>query len=146
MKAFLTGFGIGLGIAILFAPESGETTRRKLRHTMNDSTTRLTRQANRAKRAISGQMKGFSNASYRREREVEKKGTARVDSSQVDSINSVSREQLMTVNGIGPVLAERIISGRPYSSTQDLVDRGIIAQSTLEELRKQFGSGQRRSA
>jgi gas vesicle protein len=31
MKAFLVGVGIGVGVGMLFAPESGEVSRRKLR-------------------------------------------------------------------------------------------------------------------
>jgi len=31
MKTFLAGLGIGVGLGVLFAPETGEATRRKLR-------------------------------------------------------------------------------------------------------------------
>jgi len=31
MKAFLTGLGIGVGLGVVFAPTSGEATRRKVR-------------------------------------------------------------------------------------------------------------------
>jgi DNA uptake protein ComE-like DNA-binding protein len=41
--------------------------------------------------------------------------------------------------------ADRIISGRPYASRQELVDRGIIGKTTLEELERQFGSQKKRA-
>jgi hypothetical protein len=50
----------------------------------------------------------------------------------------------MNVSGIGPVLADRIISGRPYSSRRDLIERGIVSQSTFEELGREFDERQRR--
>jgi len=42
-------------------------------------------------------------------------------------INSASRAQLKTLPGIGDVEADRIISGRPYHSKADLVEREVIA-------------------
>jgi DNA uptake protein ComE-like DNA-binding protein len=38
------------------------------------------------------------------------------------------------VTGIGPALADKIISGRPYSSRQELQQRGILPQNTFDEL------------
>ena len=41
-------------------------------------------------------------------------------------VNSGSVSNLMTLPGIGPVLAARIVAGRPYSSPADLIRvRGI---------------------
>src|SRR5216683_8153000 len=44
---FLLGVGIGLGIALLFAPQSGEETRRWLMETADDRYRRLRRQGRR---------------------------------------------------------------------------------------------------
>jgi gas vesicle protein len=44
---FLLGVGIGLGIALLFAPQSGEETRRWLMETANDRYRQLRRQSRR---------------------------------------------------------------------------------------------------
>jgi competence protein ComEA len=63
-----------------------------------------------------------------------------------DLINTVGREELMSVNGIGPALADRIISGRPYSSRRELVERGILPQSTFDELERELGRRGKRSA
>jgi len=49
-------------------------------------------------------------------------------SGSVDAINTMGRDALMNVNGIGPILADKIIPGRPYSSQRDMVERGIISQ------------------
>ena len=41
-------------------------------------------------------------------------------------INSASRDQLKTLPGIGDAEAKRIIAGRPYHSTADLAERGVL--------------------
>jgi gas vesicle protein len=47
MTRFLIGMGIGLGLALLFAPQSGEETRRWLLDTADDRYRRLRRQGRR---------------------------------------------------------------------------------------------------
>lgn len=147
MKAFLAGLGIGIGLGILFAPDNGEVSRGKVRQRLDDWRERLSRHVDRAKQTVTHQSDLFSQHAVDREApDGEKKEPARAESSNDDVINTGSRDELMTVNGIGPVLADRIISGRPYSSRKELVDRGIIGQSTFEELERQFARGERRSA
>ena len=142
MKTFLTGLGIGIGLGVLFAPDKGEATRSKLRDRIGDWSETFTKQVDNVKEKVANQADLFANriagADEEGENRPTKKAQARAESDQ-DPINTLSREQLMSVNGIGPVLAERIISGRPYSSTRELVDHGIIAQSTFDELERQFG-------
>lgn len=50
-------------------------------------------------------------------------------------INSASRAQLKTLPGIGDAEADRIISGRPYHSKADLVERGIIPTGVYVSLK-----------
>ena len=147
MKAFLIGLGVGAGLGILFAPDTGEGTRRKVRAKVGLWTHAPSKQVHSAKNAVVSEADRLSRpaSNEQNDRGDARRAQARslVDS---DLINTLSRDDLMTVNGIGPVLAARIISGRPYSSIRDLVDRRIIAQSTLDELERQFGSGLEESA
>ena len=53
-------------------------------------------------------------------------------------LNSATRQQLLSVYGIGPVLADRIIQNRPYAVAHDVVRQGIIPESTFAQLRKQL--------
>ena len=50
------------------------------------------------------------------------------------NINSASKEELMSINGIGPVLAGRIIAGRPYKTIEDLIKVKGIGQIKLENI------------
>ena len=51
MKAFLTGLGIGVGLGVLFAPDSGEGTRKEVRQRISDWSESLSRQAENLKTA-----------------------------------------------------------------------------------------------
>lgn len=51
------------------------------------------------------------------------------------NINTATREQLMTLNGIGGVLADRIIAGRQYRQVDDLLKVKGIGEKTLEKIR-----------
>ncbi len=142
MKAFLTGLGIGAGLAIVLAPESGERTRGRLRELVSEwSDTVSTR--------WQGARNGTTDQEQRDEtRDQSSHAAPQKDakSSNGDLINSISKDELLNVHGIGPVLADRIISGRPYSSRRELLDRHVVSQNTFEELDRELGRRERRSA
>ena len=153
MKAFLTGLGIGVGLGVLFAPDKGEATRTKVRERLNSVFREFGGQVGEANVAVDETESILSEASSGGPDQVRSEFSTRGDqareirpSASSDPINSLSREELLNVNGIGPVLADKIISGRPYSSRQDFVERGILPQSTLEELERELVRRERRSA
>lgn len=55
--------------------------------------------------------------------------------SGVVNVNRATQEQLENVPGIGPVLARRIIAGRPYQNVDDLLRVSGVGERTLESMR-----------
>jgi DNA uptake protein ComE-like DNA-binding protein len=150
MKAFLTGLGLGVGLAIVFAPESGRVTRGKVRQRVSEWSGTISKQVERAKNTLAKQaerLHGDTTVGRAKRKETKDRlRGANAEHSNGDLINSISKDELLNVHGIGPVLADRIISGRPYSSRRELLDRHVISQSTFEELERELGRRERQSA
>jgi competence protein ComEA len=51
------------------------------------------------------------------------------------NVNSASTTELDTLPRIGPVTAQKIIDGRPYSSVDDLRNKGVVGPKTYEGLK-----------
>src|SRR5512142_2511493 len=47
------------------------------------------------------------------------------------ALNQVTREELLAVYGIDPVIADRILQGRPYRSDDEVVARGLVSPATF---------------
>ncbi len=56
-------------------------------------------------------------------------------------LNTASKEELQSVKGIGPVLAGKIIAGRPYKTMDDLLNVKGISQKNLARFRPYFTVG-----
>jgi competence protein ComEA len=49
-------------------------------------------------------------------------------------INSATKQQLMTLPGIGDAYAQKIIDNRPYHGKNDLVQKNIIPNATYDKI------------
>ena len=56
-------------------------------------------------------------------------------STQPLDINKATQEQLETLTGVGPDLAQKIIKKRPYRSAKDLLQVPGIGEKTLEKIK-----------
>lgn len=56
-------------------------------------------------------------------------------------LNTATKKELQTIKGIGPVLAARIIAGRPYKTVDGLIKVKGIGAKTLEKIRPYFLAG-----
>jgi len=55
---------------------------------------------------------------------------------QAVDINSATKEQLAALPGVGDVLAQKIIDGRPYAVKTDLKAKGILTPSVYSKVEK----------
>lgn len=63
-------------------------------------------------------------------------GDESIDSvSGLININSASEKELDTLSGIGPVTAQKIISGRPYASVEDLLGKKIVGSKVFSQIK-----------
>jgi len=52
------------------------------------------------------------------------------------SINDATAEELETLPGVGPVTAQKISDGRPYTTVDELLSRKIVNSSTFEKIKE----------
>jgi DNA uptake protein ComE-like DNA-binding protein len=63
-----------------------------------------------------------------------KQGLQGGSSAPVVDLNKATRDQLVTLPGITPAKAHKIIAGRPYSTPNDLVSRDILTQDQFDRI------------
>jgi len=54
------------------------------------------------------------------------------------NINSATEEQLAGLSGITPARAHRIVRGRPYDTSQELVSKGILTKEQYDRISTQI--------
>ncbi len=64
---------------------------------------------------------------------------------QLINLNTASEKELDVLPGVGPATAKKIVSGRPYSSVDDLAKAGVPAK-TIEKIRSMVTVGARSGA
>lgn len=57
---------------------------------------------------------------------------------EVVDLNSATKEQLMTLAGIGDKISDKIIAGRPYKGKDDLVAKKILTQAAYDKIKAQI--------
>ena len=65
---------------------------------------------------------------------------------QLIDINSATKQELMTLPGIGDAYSQKIIDNRPYRGKNDLVRKNIIPQATYDKISGQIIAKQNTAA
>jgi hypothetical protein len=137
MKSFLAGLGIAL-VAAMVWEKRAEIRQQPRRPSPGD------RQGERPERIgvvperSKPKIRAYAEPPVADSRETRAR-TGLVKSGGAEEVlNSATRQQLLSVYGIGPVLADRIIQNRPYKAAYDVVEKGIIPESIFVQLRKQL--------
>jgi gas vesicle protein len=113
MKAFLVGMGAGIAVGLLCAPQEGKKTRATMISRFNDLW-------NRAGEEDKGQIEL-----------PEHEAVAEV-------LNTASKHELMSVEGVGKGTANRIIKNRPYETEEEVLQEGVLPEEILERVKEQL--------
>jgi DNA uptake protein ComE-like DNA-binding protein len=65
------------------------------------------------------------------EKKAEDKSAKKTD---LIDLNSATKQQLMTLTGIGDAYAQKIIDNRPYHGKDELVSKKIVPQATYDKI------------
>ncbi len=145
---FFAGLGAGAAIGMLIAPKSGvelrdditdfakeNLNREKLDSFVYEARQRVEPVVNnvrdRVQPVVDQARESVSSAADSLKQQASKLG-----SSFMDIINEWPHDRLIAIDGIGPVLATKIIQGRPYTSEEQLVEAKTLPPSAIESLSK----------
>jgi DNA uptake protein ComE-like DNA-binding protein len=132
MKTFMAGLGIGV-VAGLLVAKRGELIRadlkQKAKRFVDSLSDVLTKRGDSGKSLTSRKKpsESLSNA-----------GSPDHEEAAVEVLNTATRDALIAVHGIGQALANRIIENRPYQTAYEVVEKGILAESTFIQLRREL--------
>jgi len=160
--AFLAGLGLGSAIGMLIAPKSGidlrddiqdfardsyQQGRERLQPLIDQAREKVEPTLNQARHRVDPFMDAvaqrvdsvLAQAASVSDRVVHRVAEAKEHISNGDLLsilNDWPHERLIEINGIGPVLAAKIIQHRPYESEEALIAGKFLPPSAIESLRK----------
>jgi len=145
MKGFIAGLAIGMGLGIVFAPEPGKSTRSKLKRKVDDVAQDISSEQPNVSANPNEQDAEQGAPAQFTEHETLGETSERAGSSSdevAEVLNMASKDELMSVDGIGKATAKRIIKNRPYESADDAVENEVLPEKTLENLKQRLAANE----
>jgi gas vesicle protein len=159
---FFAGLGVGAAIGMVIAPKSGaelrddlgefardsyEQGRERLQPVIDEARERLEPVIQETRErvepvidSVRGRVEAVqSQASDVSDRIIDKASDLKeqvLHAGLLAILNEWPHERLIAIDGIGPVLASKIIKHRPYGSEEELVSAKYLPPSAIESLRK----------
>ncbi|HEX6880857.1 MAG TPA: YtxH domain-containing protein [Terriglobales bacterium] len=158
--SFLTGLGLGTAVGILMAPKAGSELRENISRVARDSydgsrdrlqslfedayrrvqpiADTVGRGIRDARESVQQQAEATAARVSERLEEVTANGERQEENGGngiMSILNEWPHERLIEIDGIGPVLASKIIQHRPYNSEEELIDSKRLPPSAIESLR-----------
>lgn len=125
MKSFLFGVSVGTAVGLLFAPQAGQKTRAELARRMGDWPQSV--QPQQRGPGVSNETQEMTPAAETAESEA-----------VAELMNTARRNELMEVPGIGSGTAKRIIKNRHYGTEEEVLEKGVLPEETLERVKEQL--------
>lgn len=141
MKGFIIGVGVGYGVGLLFAPDAGSQTRKKVKERLNSALNMAKDQLPESARPIVNSVAEQFEQVFPSRTEAVRSDTGDMTDEAtrlLEIFNTASKTKLMSVSGIGDATARRIIDGRPYDSSEKAIGDGILSEDVLRNLKKEL--------
>lgn len=131
----LAGLGVGFAAAVLLAPKSGAELRARLNDGVRGGLDRL---RNLVPEDFLRRAEDLGRDALDRVSDLAPNVPRRSGEDIADILNNVSKDDLIAVKGIGPVLADRIIRHRPYQSDREILDNDVLPENTFRALKQEL--------
>jgi DNA uptake protein ComE-like DNA-binding protein len=151
MRWFLAGLGVGTVVGMVVAPKPGVETREELldaaKSRLSDARETIEPYVEQAREKIEPAIqqvreraepmmeKGRTELEAAGDR-ISKARAGMKGTGLLEILNEWSHERLIEIDGIGPILATKIIQNRPYESEDDLLNSKSLPPSAIENLKR----------